>query len=181
MIELLFDQDIPDNISQMFEPIGGTFLLHVPSGRIIVSGYEEWLSGSTRSESVLNTPAGFHTLFVYSREHFDPARYETKIQEVVGKDNWAFRNRISRLYFLGCLPTIATIISILIPACRDFAIYVAAFAVLAWFPYLLLKRTRRYQDAENRRAAYEKDLPLYILVLKPIENPDSMIGGYLTI
>jgi hypothetical protein len=178
-IDILVDQPVPEDITELFEQIGGTFVLHAPSGKIVISGYQALASGSLNGQSEISVPCGSYALSVFSRQHFDLAKYDAKMQQIVGPANWSFRNKTDKLYFIGCLPTLATILCILVKPWRSIAIYLAAFSLLGWLPYFLARRTTTYQNAERRRDEFERSLPVYVLQLRSVEDPSSIRGGYI--
>ena len=179
-LAIFANEPVPDNFAVDFEPEGGGFLLHVPSGRISISGYDAWVSGDRTGETSVSVSPGSYLLLPHGRETVDAKRYNAERKRLVGAPDWAFHSRVSSLGLLGCLPMIVLAFSLLGRRWR-LAAYVALVVFLSWLPYLALSRTRRFRTIDAQLKAHDRALPVYLLELRPLERSSGLVGGWISL
>lgn len=162
---------------RLFESLGGNFLLQLPSGGLIVSGLEAWCDGQGGDPSLTLEP-GPYVVVVYSRENFDPAVYDEEMAGLVGRNQWVFLGNVDKLCFLGCLPTVVALVVVAV-ASLQLGAYFAGAAVLLWAPFVLGRWSKRYKATAARIAAYEKQLPDFILQLRRVDGVEGLSGGFV--
>lgn len=177
-LEILVDQRLPPATAAQYRPVGGTFLLHVPTGVLQVSGYAAWCS--QQSPQTLVVSPGAYGLTVHALETRDLTALQAAEAELVGPSGITHRDRVNRLWFLGCLPTLAFILTLMVPPFRRFWPAALLLAGVSWLPHVVLVRGRRYRDIGARLRAYEAALPHYFLQLRPLESPQGLTGGWVT-
>ena len=163
--------------SLRFSPLGGSFLLHAPTGELVLSGLASWADRPEQVEYYKVNP-GAYTVSVYSSEEMQNDLYERDMTRLLGADDWKYRNSIDRLYLIGCLPTILAVV-VTVFAALTVSVYFMALAALLWGPYFAARFSKRYRAIEKKVNTYEKQLPLFVLHLSRIENPSGVIGGYI--
>lgn len=178
-VELLLDEAVPGEVASLFEQVGGTFLLHAPTGQLHLSGHAAW--AAHQPAPTLDVPPGSYALVVHSREHFDPALFRAVEEQQVGATEVAYRNRVDRLGLLGCLPTVALPLVFLIRPLRAFTLLALGVAALSWLPRLVLERGRRYRSIKSRLRAFEEALPLFVLQLRRLDSSTGLAGGFVTL
>lgn len=165
------------NFALRFSRVGGSFLLHAPSGKLALSGVGEWAHDPGAAASMEVEP-GSYSVIVHSSEDLDSQLYEQDMRRVVGAEEWRHRKKLDRLYLVGCLPTLLAI-GVSIFSTWKLGLYLLAVAAILWLPYVLGIRSRRYRAAEEARATYESELPLFVLQLNKLENTEGLVGGYV--
>ena len=171
-------EPIPDDLARDFEPHGGGFLLEVPSGRVVVSGYEAWLSGDGDRSTTVAVAPGSYLVVAHSREPVEGKRFTEGLERAVGARDLAYHTRVSWLGLLGCLPLIVLGFSLLGQRWR-MAGYIGLVVILSWLPYVILSRTRRFREIDARLEAHNKALPVYLLELRPVARDPSLAGGWI--
>lgn len=174
------NEPVPTDFSVDFEPEGGGFLLEVPSGRISISGYDAWRAGNHAGETNVAVPPGSYLILPHGRESVDAKRYAAERARLVGAREWAYYSRVSWLGLLGCLPMIVLGFSLLGKRWR-LAMYVAVVMIVAWLPFLILSRTRRYRAVDEKVKAHDRALPVYLLEVRPVERSAGLVGGWITL
>jgi hypothetical protein len=168
----------PADLALDFEPQGGGFLLDVPSGRVVISGYEAWLAGAAELQTTVSVPPGSYLVVAHGRGEIDPKRYAAAVERAVGKKDLAYHTRVAWLGLLGCLPLIVLGFSLLAQRWR-MAGYVALAVVISWLPFVVLSRTRRYREIGAKLEAHSRALPVYLLELRPVTRDPSLAGGWI--
>jgi hypothetical protein len=180
-IDLYVGESPPASVDRDFEPLGGSFLLEAPTGRLVVEGCDlpprsEGGPGTTPIE----VPAGRHVLTARGRRPFDGKRHSEDMAEGLGPAEWRSMTRVDRLGLLGCLPTVVTLLLAITGRWRWLALYGVPLLVVSWLPYLILKNTRRYRLAERRMHEHESARPQFILTLIPTAQ-EGLSGGFLRV
>lgn len=175
--ELLVDQPLPAAVAALYEPVGGTHLLELPSGELHLSGVTAWGRGD--SGLALRVAPGPHALFVHSREHFNPAAFKAWELATVGAADVAYRDRITWLGAAGCLPTVAAVLAVALPPLRRFALVPVAAAAITWLSYGLLMSLPRSRTIARRARELEAALPLLYLQLRPLASSEGLSGGFV--
>ena len=177
-VEVLVDTPPNEEYCNLYDPVGGRFLLRVPSGDLSISGYEAWASGDAVATESLTVPPGVYSLSVFTNDPMDIEKYEAELERLVGPADLRFSNRVNYVGAAGCLPiAIAALVAIF--ASWKVALYFVAAAGLFYWPYLVLLRSSRYRGVEKIRKAYEEALPVFILRLERVESTEGLAGGFV--
>jgi len=175
-IALFAEESPPASFARDFEALGGTFRLDVPSGTIALSGWDK--AGQAAAAGETGVTPGSHLLTVLTRRPFDGARHAEDMSELLGAE-WRFKQTVDRLGVVGCLPTVLTALCVL--AARWNWLWPAlVLLAVSWLPYIVLKHTRRYREAERRAADHERARPHFVVSLTPTHE-DGLSGGFLRI
>jgi len=164
--------------TELYRTVGGNYLLNLPSGALKVQGLDSWIAGKPESTEPIQLEPGAYSVEALELESHDLTEYEGYMSKLVGSDNWAFRGRVDRLYLLGCLPTaIALVLAIF--STLTLGLYAGLTAAVLWLPYLILTRSRRYRAIDEKVSTTECGLPLFLLHLRKLRDPEGIIGGYI--
>src|SRR5688572_14612458 len=112
-IEIITDGPVPAELTQRFTPVGGAFLLELPSGRAVLSGYDFWTTGQGIA-ATLDVAPGSYVVVAHERRPPDARLYEADIARLVDPDALAFHRRVMRVAPLGCLPMIGLTLALLL-------------------------------------------------------------------
>ena len=184
-LEVYAGETLPSDRQREFERVGGSFLLHVPSGRLSVSGYDRLRSEVAGSHAPIDVPAGRYLLAFFERRAFDAERHEANMLSLLGRSDWEYSKRIDRLGLIGCLvaalPVVAGFGTIFVPRWRPLLIYVLPLILLAWAPYHVLRLTTRYRAIQRRAQEHEDRQPHYIVVLEKDDGTSALEGGFVRV
>ena len=164
--------------TELYRTIAGNYLLNVPSGSLEVEGLGSWIGGNPVADGPIRLEAGAYSVEALEFEDHDLSEYEAYMSKLVGEDNWAFRNRVDLVYFLGCLPTVIAV-AIAFLFTWKFGLYTLPAVVVLWLPYIVLKRSKRYRSVEKIVSETERGWPQFILRLRKLESAQGAIGGYI--
>jgi hypothetical protein len=173
-LELTVDEDPPDLPEYRFQRLGGTFLLRLPTGRLAVSGIDEWADAET-----LELDVGQYSLSVRGPGEFDGQAHDQEMRSLVGREDWERYLRIDRLGLGGCLSTVIAAAIVVAPMTRAYWPVAIAALALGWLPHLLLARTTKYRRVASSVKEFEASLPHYAIQLDRIENSGPLQGGHL--
>jgi hypothetical protein len=175
-IELLAGDPPTAELAHDFEPSGGAFGLDVPSGTVALYGWSK--DGAPAVAGTISTKPGRQVLSVLARRPFDGARHVKDMAALLG-DEWTYRERVNRLGLVGCLPLALVPISVL--ARKWHWLWLALPLLAVWaLPYMLIRRGRRYKEAERRMSEAERARPDYVFSVTPSERED-LAGGFLRV
>ena len=107
-IEVLVEKTPSDAYFSLYEPVGGRFLLRVPSGELLLSGYGAWASEEAAGVQSLALPPGDYSVSAFTMEPLDVEAHEKQMERIVGEKDWRFSNRVNYYGAAGCLPLIIT-------------------------------------------------------------------------
>ena len=175
-MDVMAEETLSPGLDREFEPLGGTFRLDVPNGRVALVGWDK--VGEPREAGALSVRPGVYLLSVLTRRPFDGARHAEDMAKLLGAD-WKFMRIVDRLGLIGCLPLVLAAICLL-AARWKWLWYVAPLLAVSWLPYLVLKYGRRYRVAERRASDAELARPHYVVSLVPTQRED-LHGGYLRV
>ena len=172
------EEPSPEVPTQLYRTVGGNYLLDLPSGALEVQGLDSWIAGRQGSTKPIQLEPGAYSVEALELESHDLTEYQGYMSKLVGSDDWAFRGRVDRLYLLGCLPTaIAVVLAIF--STLKLGLYAGLAAAVLWLPYLVLTRSRRYRTIDEKVSTTESGLPLFLLHLRKLRDPEGIIGGYI--
>jgi hypothetical protein len=177
--DLYTEEALPPELQHDFQPLGGSFLLDLPSGRLLVAGY-----GSKAEGTSIAVPGGPHVLTLMERRPFDGSRHEKEMVALVGEADYRFSKRTTWLALLGCIPTILALgmLFLAIPRRQWSLFYIALpLVVLAWAPHALLRNSKRYHRIQRLMSEHEAAKPHFILKLVPTERTSGLSGGFVNI
>lgn len=172
-IDVYVDERPTAHAGREFEPVGGSFLLHAPTGHLVVSDSEPAAAGSA-----LMVRPGRYLLTLMGRRSFSGARHAESMIAVMGKSDWTFTQRVDRSGLLGCLPIAIALVCAVVPRLRWLLWYVLPLLVVSWLPYVVLRNTGRYKNAQRLASDHENAMPHYIVVLMPTSQ-EGLEGGFV--
>lgn len=168
--------EAPEGPPHGFQPRGGSFHLDLPTGGLVVRGFEDAVSAAA-----LTVAPGAYVLRVFAPPEFDGPRHEREMIALVGERAWRFHRRVDWLGAFGCLPIVAAFGAVLVPRWRWPFLYAFPLALLTVAPHFLLKRTRRYRDVDGRLRGHELAKPHWILALTPAAGSPGIEGGFVAV
>lgn len=175
-IELLADEPPPATLGEEFEPAGGTFGLDLPSGTLVLHGWSR--AGDPEVAGSIGSAPGAHVLSVLTRRPFDGSRHEAEMAALLGAD-WGYTKRVDKLALIGCLPLALTAL-IVIGQRWHLLWYAVPLLAVLWLPHLVLRRARRYQQAERRMSEHEQARPHFVIRATPTTQ-SGLAGGFLRV
>jgi len=179
LVQVVVGEKPPDEVpTELFRTVAGNYLLNLPSGVLEVQGLASWIASNSVSTKPIQLEPGAYSVEVLELESHDLTEYEGYMSKSVGSENWVFRNRVDRLYFLGCLPTVIAV-GIAIFFTWRLGVYAGLVAAALWLPYVILTRTNRYRAIEDKVSSTESGLPLFVLRLRKLKDSEGFIGGYI--
>lgn len=164
--------------TELYRTVAGNYLLNLPNGALEVQGLNAWIASNSISAKTIQVEPGAYSVEALELESHDLTEYVGYMSELVGSDNWVFRDRVDRLYFLGCLPTVAAV-AFAIFSTWKLGLYAGLAAAVLWLPYLILTRSKRYKTIDEKVNSTESGLPLFILHLRKLNDSEGIIGGYI--
>jgi len=176
-------ETLPAELGKDFQPLGGTFLLDLPSGRLMVAGYD--LAGAAAGAVAIAVPRGPSVLTVMERRPVDGRRHQREMVALVGESDWKFVERTDRLSLLGCLPVIVALAGLLFAfrrgQWRGFLYFALPLLILAWAPHVLLRNSTRYRRIQRLMNEHEAAKPHFIFSVAPVERSEGLSGGFLNV
>jgi hypothetical protein len=182
-VDVYIAETQPPELQQDFQALGGSFLLDLPSGRLVVAGYNS--NDATASVTPIAVPDGAYVLTMMGRRAFDGRRHEQEMIALVGDADWRFSKRTNWLSFLGCLPTVLALGTLFFAfregQWRGFFYFALPLLVLAWAPHVILRNSKRYQRIERLMKEHEAAKPHFILKLALTERTSELAGGFVNV
>jgi hypothetical protein len=182
-VDVYIGETPPPELDDNFQALGGSFLLDLPSGRLVVRGLPSAPASSGDVPIVL--PNGAYVLTVMGRRAFDGRRHEREIVALVGDADWRFFKRTTWLGLLGCLPTILALGSLFFAIQRGhwrfFVLVALPLFVLAWAPYVFLRNSGRYRAMQRRMNEHEAEKPGFVIKLAATERTTALSGGFVKV
>ena len=172
-IDVLVNEGLPPGLDRDFEPLGGAFRLEAPHGRVALIGWDR--SGAPHEAGSVSVSPGAHQLSVFTRRPFDAKHHAEDMVKLLGADA-KFMRMVDRLGLVGCLPLVLVALCILTARWRALWYLVPVLAI-SWLPWVVLKRSRRYRNAERRASEAEQARPHFVISLAPTRQED-LRGGY---
>src|SRR5688572_7723053 len=118
-IDVYVDEAIPPDVAETLRAVPGSFLVSVPSGRLMVGGGEDYRSGEpiqTSDRSVVNLPAGDYELRCYTPKDTErEPGSEAGLRKRVGADEVAYYDRINNIGCIGGVAMLALFPILLFP------------------------------------------------------------------
>ena len=175
-IDVASGDALPPELEAALERQGGAFRLDVPSGRLLLRGWDA--AGKAFEAGGVAVAPGRHALSVFGRRPFDGARHAAEMSDLLGSE-WTYMQRVDRLGLAGCLPLVAATIAA--AAGRwSWMWVVVPLLLVTWVPSLLLRSGRRYKEAELRAAEHDRARPHYVLRIAPGAG-ETVPGGFLRV
>ena len=182
-VDVYIDEPQPPELHQDFQALGGSFLLDLPSGRLVVAGYSP--TSVSVDETPIAVPNGAYVLTLMERRAFDGRRHEKEMVALVGDADWRFSKRTTYLGLLGCLPTIIALGSLFLAfrqgQWRGFFYFALPLSILAWAPHVLLRNSERYRRIQRLMNEHEAAKPHFILRLARTERTNGLSGGFVNV
>lgn len=182
-VDVYIDETPPPELHQDFEPLGGSFLLDLPSGQLVVAGYNS--PDATVGGLPIAMPNGAYVLTLMGRRPFDGRRHEQEMVALLGDADWSFSKRTNWLSFLGCIPTILVLGGVVLAfrqgQWRGFVYFALPLFLLAWAPHVILRNSKRYQRIQRLMKEHEAAKPHFVLRLAPTERMTGLSGGFVNV
>ena len=175
-LDVLVDEPLPAALDRDFESLGGAFRLDAPNGRVAVTGWDA--RGQPREAGSVAVTPGPQQVTVFGRRPFDGKRHAEDMATLLGADA-RFMHSVDRLGVIGCLPLVAVAIATFAARWR-WLWYLVPVLVVSWLPYLVLKRSRRYRNAEARASAAEAARPHFVIRLAATRHGETP-GGFIRV
>jgi len=93
-MDVMAEETLSPGLDREFEPLGGTFRLDVPNGRVALVGWDK--VGEPREAGAVSVRPGVYLLSVLTRRPFDGARHAEDMAKLLGAD-WKFMRIVDRL------------------------------------------------------------------------------------
>jgi hypothetical protein len=188
-IDLYIDEAIPSDIYQRLVPLGGEFLLALPSGALVVGGAEDYRLAEpkiTGPNSVLTVPAGDYSLRCYTaKDEEQSPRSENELKRLVGTADLEYYDRVNSS---GCLFGALTLLLFPIlsfPLGWKVALPITAAVFISFFPARewLLKRNARYQRLDKVVPVFrlQHQDPVFVFELRSIRDRAALRGGSVSL
>jgi len=182
-IHLYVDEDSPDYSGRGYKRRGGTFLLNVPSGRLIAGGVEHW-SGHEETEDSAKTevtvPPGSYALTVREQE-FDNLQHNAEMIDLLGEADWNFYNKVMWFRAGGCLPVLACIVLAFLREWQALLFFALPLAFSYWLVQAALWRFGRWARIDRAIKEHQSESPGIILELHAINDTSLLKGGSVRI
>jgi hypothetical protein len=178
-IDLHYREEPTGLPANRFRRLGGTYLLHVRTGRLAISGLDSW--SSEDGVETIDIEPGSYAFSILGSEEFDGPAYDREMRSVIGVADWNHRTRVDRIGLAGCLATVAAAVMIALPVTRHLWPMAIGLLALGWLPFITLQWMPRYRDIERRVRDYEQSLPHYAVRLEKTDTTDNLVGGHLKV
>jgi|RhiMethySRZTD1v2_1073278.scaffolds.fasta_scaffold37106_6 hypothetical protein len=175
-LDVLVDEPLPAGLDRDFESLGGAFRLEAPNGRVALIGWDP--QGQPCEAGSVAVAPGPQRVTVFGRRPFDGKRHTEDMAALLGADA-RFMHVVDRLGLLGCLPLVVVAIATFAARWR-WLLYLVPVLVVSWLPYLVLKRGRRYRNAEARASAAEAARPHFVIRLAATREGETP-GGFIRV
>jgi len=188
-IDVYADEPIPDDVKAHLTPLGGEFLLVLPTGALCVDGAEYYRARKpdTRvSARAVTMPPGDYALRCYEYEGEEEAPTSEKdLARLVGREDLAYYDRMNRTGCLGGLlmlllfPLLWFVVGWIVALVVTVVAFVSYFHVHAWF----LRRNERYARLRDvvTKFRLEGADPTFVLELRSVPNRAGLSGGSVSL
>ena len=188
-IDVYIDETIPSEFQENLEPLGGEFLLALPSGALIVDGAEYYRAPKpdrSLSNRVVTVPPGDYAArwFTPTNDEEQP-RSEVDLARLVGKEELTYYDRMNSS---GCIVGASTLllfpilwysVNWIAAAIATPVVFLSFFHIRAW----VLRRNARYTDLSNTVDSFrlEHKQPTFVLELRRITDRAGLKGGSVSL
>jgi hypothetical protein len=189
-VDVLIDEQIPQEFRDQMSVLPGEFLLRVPSGRLVVGGIEDYRSAKPKitdsNTSEAQIPAGDYGVQAYigPEENIPVTPSKAELKRLLGEEDFRYYNRVEKQGCLGYLTLL--LFPVLWPVIGwMFAAGLTALVVIGFFyvrEELFLRRNERYRrintavnDAYVKAGA--KSTPIFVFRLRRVEPMHGLEGG----
>lgn len=166
----LFIDEEPALPSHRYERNGGSFLLSLPSGRLLLTGGHEF-----------EVEPGSYSVTVLEQAVVDAQAIEKERQSILTPEQWRLRRRAEKLAVVGCVPFLAAWVVVFIYQFSVVSLVAIVVALAAAAPSYLLGKTKRYQETEALLRQHDLSYPSHAIVIRPIAETSGLVGGYLVV
>jgi hypothetical protein len=172
------DEDLSDLPTHRFRRLSGSFLLPVPSGRLLVSGH----APNERARE-LEVPVGTYAVSVLGvgQGELDGAAFQAEQLALLGRSDWRFHTWVGRLGVVGLVPFFAAFVVIIIYRVSVVSLVATLIGMGSLLPRLLIARTQRYRRIERRLHEHETSFPHFVLELRRVESTAGLVGGHFVV
>jgi hypothetical protein len=172
------DENLSDLPKHRFNQLSGAFALPVPSGRLSVStqaqpenATELQVAPGTYSVSVLGVAPG----------EIDAAAFQAEQFKLLGEKDRRFRRWVDWLGLVGIVPFGAALIVIMVYRFSLVSVVAAAIGLASVLPRVLISRTPRYREIEQRLHEHETSFPNFVLDLRRVDSVAGVVGGHFVV
>jgi hypothetical protein len=171
-VDVYIDEPVPSGLAARLTPIGGEFVLALPSGTLVVDGAELYRSPkATVTTPAVTVPAGDYTLRCYEateKEGAPPS--ERGLEAIVGPDELRYYDRVTRggcaigALLLLLLPALWPLLGVKVAFAVTVAVVVVYFNVREW----MLRRNQRFLRLRDTITTLrlEQAEPTFVLELR---------------
>jgi len=186
-LDIFVDQELPDDIREQVTPVGGEFLLRLPTGRLVVDGVECYRSTGkmpdTSSRASI-TPGDYALRCHVGKDEDKHPPTQKELNRRVGAENVRYYDRINRVGLL-------TIVLLNLGLLGAFTFWlgwkialgvaVVTFIVSTHVQEYILKRNQKYHDLDRiiPKLRVETQRPTFVFELRSITNPTGLRGGFV--
>ena len=188
-VDVYVDEPIPSEIMARLTPLGGEFVLALPSGALVVDGVEFYRSKKPdvgQADRAVSVPAGDYVLHCYTPPDDDKAepKSERELEAIVEPDDLRYYERVTRG---GCRT--GALLILLFPALLPFVSWKAAFpitlvVVVGYFNVRewLLRRNERFARLRETIVAFRRGRreTTFVLELRRIDDRAGYTGRSTT-
>ena len=200
LLDIYVNSDLSETLKDNTFAVENEFLLSIPTGRLIVSGVEDYRSISRDNgseERVVNIAPGRYGVRCWLRtkqsleeEEASDLPSETQIREALGESDFQYYKKVSRLESMGCLPLVLFPI-LWYPLGWLKALLTTLFIMLplSYGIHWQIKRMTqipRYQSIAKRLSSLvlqsrENELPIVALQLRKLCQDEKLEGGRVVV
>ncbi len=188
-IDVYVDEEVPVEDQKQTRPLGGEFLVSVPTGRLVVGGVEDYRSGKpkiTGEQSIVSIPGGDYLLRCHlgvDEEGFQPPS-RPELEAAVGMEEYRYYRKVNRLSCLGYLAVLLFPVLTFFQGWKS-ALAITGVTVVAYFyvqDRFVLKRNTKYQRIaqavkEVWQRASRAQPPAFLFELHRVEGRKELKGG----
>lgn len=187
-VEIYVDEPLPGSTYRGLRRCGSEHLLHLPSGRLMIGGAEDYRAprpAITSAQNVATLPPGDYAIACYVHDEAEATSFDPrKLGALIGEEDFAYYQRVTWLSTGGYL--IALLFFVLCPMWGwKGALAATAGLLLAYFwvqEKWILARNERYQSIRHRMNDYHQQVqaqsaPTLILTLRRETAGSGVTGG----
>ena len=183
-VDVYVDEDVPAQPKKGARAVGETFLLSVPTGRLVVGGAEDYRRRDRRitgEQSAVDVPPGEYAVRCYAGPDEAAAPSEVELQARVGAAELAWFDRTNMRVLLGGVATLLLFPLLAIAFGWKVALAITLVVFFGYWPLAerLFKRSERYQALDRIVTAHRlaNEPAALLLELRPVPENHGLRGG----
>ena len=180
--EITYDVGIELDTENLFETyknyqsIGGYFGISIPSGQLCITSSEHW--GEKDTTEFLTVTPGEYIAEIKTFD-FEYEDYREQLVQLVGSKEVAHWEFVDKLGLWAWLPILGFMFGLFFPTFREYWHYGMMLVTFSWLPYVLMRKTKRYQRVEAAIKKHSQTLPNQLVFIKPLPEGQNLPGGYV--